>query len=109
MSAVRTKRLLQFGLPIAGFVIALLCGRSPSGAVGMVLLTAFMVFILAADPFSLVSPIFFSVLGLYGLKMGSKDEPEMDLKDPDTMLFLALGAPATLAIVGLLSFYFPVK
>lgn len=72
----------------------------------MLFLTAFTLVVFVAEPFAVVGMVFFPVLGLYGLKLG-KGDPELDLNDPDTQLFMALGIPATLAIVGLYSFFFP--
>ena len=107
ISVTTTKWLLRLGLPVTGLVIALLCGRTIGGAFGILLLTALLLIFLAAMPFTLIGVLFVPILGLYGLRYSSRSEPEMDLRDPDTRLFLALGVPAALATVGLLSLYFP--
>jgi hypothetical protein len=70
----------------------------------MVFLTAFFMVLVVAAPFLVVGIIFVPILGLYGLKL-SRNGPEMDLRDPDLQLFLWLGVPAALALVGLLSLY----
>ena len=106
MSVAQVKWLLRLGLPVAGFVIALVCSRTVDGAIGVVLLTALVILLVVATPFSFIGVIFVGIVGLYGLKFSSRRELEMDLRDPDTQLFLFLGIPMTLAIVGLLSLDF---
>ena len=108
-SGTKIKWLLRLGLPLAGFAIALICGRTVSGAFGILFLTALFIVVLVAIPFSFVGIVFFPVLQLYGLKFSSRTEPEMNLKDPDTKLYLALGIPASLAAVALLSLYFAAR
>ena len=103
MSVTQTKWLLRLGLPLASYAVALLCGRSAVGAVGIVFLTALLVVI--AAPLTILGIIFMPILGLYGLKFSSRKEPDMDLRDPDIQLFLFLGIPATLAAVGLFSLH----
>src|SRR5262245_9377187 len=105
MTLTQTKWLLRLALPAAGFVIALLCGRSIGGAIGILALTALIMVLLVVFPAMLLGMLFLPVLGVYGLKFSDRKEPEMDLHDPDTRLFLFLGIPATLATVGLLALY----
>lgn len=91
MSVTQVKWLPRFGLPVAGFIIALFCGRTVGGAIGMVLLTALFIVLVVAMPFSFIGIIFVGILGLYGLKYSSRKEPEMDFRDPIRSYFFFLG------------------
>ncbi len=71
----------------------------------MVAKAAFLILLLIANPLVPLDCFFEPILRLYGLKFCSRDEPDMDLDEPDTQLFLLLGISLALGIVALLSLY----
>jgi hypothetical protein len=98
MSLSRIKWLLRVCLPVAGFVLALWCGKSVLGALGMVALTALIVALSLVD-FSPVGILFVSLAAVYTTCA------ENELRHPDTPLFLPLNILAALVLTGLLSWW----
>jgi hypothetical protein len=95
---------LRLGLPAGCVIVSMLCGKSLAGAIGVLFLAALLMVFMAVCPFLLIGLVFLPVFQLYGLKIDSKDEPDMDLHNAGTQLFLKIGMAATLALVIALSF-----
>jgi len=55
-------------------------------------------------PFSIVGMVFIPVTALYNIKL-DRSTPAIDLDEPDAVLFLSLGIPATWATIGLTAIY----
>ena len=102
MTVSNAKWLLRVGLAAVSVLVAVACGKSIAVAFGAVALSGVAIVLMGA-PLSVIAVIFMPVLSLYGLKMFSRDEPELDLRDPDTVLFLSLGLVATVVMVGIIA------
>lgn len=105
MTVTQTKWLLRIVVPAGGVLISMLCGKTAVGALGVLLLTTLFILVATASPLFVIGIVFAPVLALYGIKVFDRSDPELDLRDPDTKLFLSLGIPATWVTIGLLSFF----
>lgn len=105
MNVTRTKWLLRIAIPAVGFLISLLCGRSPSGALLMLLMVGLLVVLATAEPLFFVGIVFAPVVALYGVKIFDRADPELDLHKPGARLFLSVGIFATWIAIGLLSHF----
>lgn len=97
MNATLALWAVRLGLPAVGYGVAIYSGQTPGGAIGSLFGAAIaMVFLAAGIPS--VGFVFIPVLKLYGIKE-SKDSPDVDVRDPDTQLFLLFSIPLTLALI----------
>ncbi len=97
MNAKLALWTVRLGLPAVGYGIAIYCGQTPGGAIGTLFGAAFAVIFLAAA-IPIVGLAFYPILTLYGIKE-SKDSPDVDVRDPDTQLFLLFSIPLTLVVI----------
>jgi hypothetical protein len=99
----RIRLLLRLGFPAAALIVAWIYNGSFAGAAIAFISSAVVILLVVVNPFIIGGFIFGPLLGLYGLKFSRRDEPEMDLRDPDVQLFLTAGIPIALVIVALLA------
>ena len=96
MNAKLALWAVRLGLPAVGYGIATYCGQTPRGALDTLGVAAIDVIFLAVIP--IIGLAFYPILTLYGIK-NSKDSPDVDVRDPDTQLFLLFSIPLTLVVI----------
>lgn len=100
MSITLTKWLLRLGIPVACVMVAMHCGQSFRGAVGVVVATILSVGMAIHSPSSLLSLLgcaFGPIFTLYGR------DADKELRNPDHQLFLFFSIPALLWLVAFIS------
>jgi hypothetical protein len=111
MSQRHIKLLLRLALPATGtlpatgIIIPLLFDRSLGEATAITLITGLLVLVGAANPLFLPGILLIPLVLLYGIKW-ERNDPDLDLREPDAQLFLAGGMCAWIFTIGLLSILF---